>query len=494
MVHRRFLAAEDIARWALTGTGLGAMLLILTGCSFSPRMGMISTAADGRGFVEKTSGKPFVPFGVNYYDPNTGWPPHVWSRFDPNMVTIHFKIMGRFGINCARVSLTAAFTPDVNTVDEAALQKLDELVAIARRSRIRLIVTAPTDWEGQPDYWKPDRFTSETALKASQNLWTVIGQRYRDEPVILAWDLANEPQMPWHLDSWDALWNAWLQAKYSDREGLKTAWADELAESEQFGDIAVPKNEAVAGNPRLNDWQLFREHLADEWVEKQAQTLRTADPTHLITIGYVQWSYPIVRPGDPNVYPAFNPRRQAQWLDFISMHFYPLMGEPFVSKLYWDQNIAYLQSILAYCQVGKPVILGEYGWYGGGMPKGRPLRTESEQERWLMAEVEASRRLAQGWLSWPFADTPEATDMAVFGGMVRTNMIPKRWGARAGAYASNGPAVPQPAPPLPSFDFAKSLTTPVDDLVTMQEEYEKQVQAALEKAGPMPKVSDPKRK
>ncbi len=54
------------------------------------------------------------------------------------------------------------------------------------------------------------------------------------------------------------------------------------------------------------------------------------------------------------------------------MHFYPLLGKPLESKEAWDRNLAYLQSTLAYCHVGKPVVLEEFGWYGGGAPRGSP--------------------------------------------------------------------------------------------------------------------------
>ena len=37
-----------------------------------PTMELIAVAADGRGFAERDSGHPYIPFGTNYYDPNTG--------------------------------------------------------------------------------------------------------------------------------------------------------------------------------------------------------------------------------------------------------------------------------------------------------------------------------------------------------------------------------------------------------------------------------------
>jgi Beta-galactosidase len=475
--------------WALAKTGLIVLALSAAGCSFGKKMGLVTVAPDAAGFVEVKSGQSYVPWGTNYFDPNTDWPPQVWQQFDAERVSDHFQIMSLLGANCARIFLAAAiFQPDANSVDEQALEKLDTMVQIARRTGIRLIVTGPDHWEGEPAYWQPDRFAGEDAMKALDKFWSVVGQRYRGEPAILAWDLLSEPQMPWALESWGPRWNTWLTTKYQNQEGLKAAWADELESDQTLGTIGIPKNAAKGNSPRLLDWQRFREHLADQWVQRQVQALRSADPTHMITVGYIQWSYPGVRPGDPKLYSAFNPHRQAEWLDFISVHFYPLMGNPFSSINNWERNLAYLQSILAYCQAGKPVVLEEYGWYGGGAPAGRPRRTEDQQNRWITAEIEASRRLVHGWLSWPFADTPDATDMSLFGGMVKEDMTPKVWAAGFHTFAQNLPVLPQPAPELPPFDFTACLTAPLDDTMSIHQEYTGLIQKALEDAGSPTKI------
>ena len=472
------------ARWISAVMGLVVVLISATALAGSAqagsKMGLIVVGPDGKGFVEQPSGRPFTPFGVNYYDPNTGWAPKIWRQFDPNHVTRHFEVMHDLGINCARVFLTAAtFQPDVNTTDERALAKLDAFIGIARQSGIRLILTGPDHWEGSPAYWKPDRFAGEQALKALDNFWRTVGQRYRAEPAIFAWDLLNEPHMPWFTETWRPMWNQWLQAKYGTWEKFKAAWASEIKEGDSWGSVAAAQNKASKGNPRLLDWQLFREHLADKWVRRQVEAIRQADPTHLVTVGYIQWSYPLVRGGDPSLYAAFNPQRQSRWLDFLCIHFYPLLGKPLESKEAWDRNLTYLQSALAYCHVGRPVVLEEFGWYGGGAPRGQPSLTEDEQDRWIVAEIEATRRLSDGWLSWPFADTPTSTDMSKYGGLVRPDMTRKQWAKSFAQYASNLANLPQPTPELPKFDVAASLTTPADDLKPLHEKYSQTVQAAI---------------
>lgn len=130
------------------------------------KMHLIMVTADGQGFAELDSGRPYIPFGTNYYDPHTGWAPKIWRQFDAEKVRQHFRLMSEIGVNCARVFLTAAsFQPNAETIDERSLKKLDTLVKVARETGIRLILTGPDHWEGSPSYWRPDRFAGEEALQ-----------------------------------------------------------------------------------------------------------------------------------------------------------------------------------------------------------------------------------------------------------------------------------------------------------------------------------------
>ena len=449
------------------------------------KMELIVVAPDGRCFAERDSGRPYIVFGTNYYDPHTGWAPKIWRQFDAEKVRVHFGLMSEIGVNCARVFLTAgSFQPNAETIDEQSLNKLDTLIKIARETDIRLLLTGPDHWEGYASYWRPDRFAGEVALRALERFWDVVGRRYRGEPAIFAWDLLNEPHLPWFIGEWRPLWNAWLQKTYGNWAALKVAWGDELTESDQWGKVAVPKNRPDLGNPRLRDWQRFREHLADQWVRRQVEAIRSADPTHLITVGYIQWSYPLIRSGNPSRYSAFNPHRQTRWLDFMTIHFYPTLGGPFSSEENWVNNLAYLQAVLTYCHTGKPVVLGEYGWYGGGAPQKHPYLSEEQQARWLSAEIEASRSLADGWLSWPFADTPTSTDISLFAGLFKSDLTVKAWGRKFQTYAENLSQLKQPTPELPGFDFLDALTAGNEDISRMHQSYVRAVQRAIRATGP----------
>ncbi|MBW8041319.1 MAG: cellulase family glycosylhydrolase [Planctomycetes bacterium] len=477
-----------------------AMVVIAIGLSMTSsaaersKMQLIVVSDDGEGFAECDSRRPYIPFGTNYYDPHTGWAPKIWRKFDADKVREHFRLMSEIGVNCARVFLTAAsFQPDVGTINEQSLKKLDTLIKIAYETDIRLILTGPDHWEGSPSYWRPDRFAGEEALRALEHFWKVLGQRYEGEPAIFAWDLLNEPHLPWFVKGWDVRWNAWLKKKYTNWDKLKAAWSKELTESDKWGEVAVPENRDETGNPRLRDWQLFREYLADEWVRRQVVALHVADSTHLITVGYIQWSYPLVRPGSPSRYSAFNPHRQKHWLDFVTIHFYPTMGAPFASNENQRKNLSYLQTVLAYCHIGKPVVLGEYGWYGGGAPQKHPYLSETEQTLWISAEIEVSRSLADGWLSWPFADSPSSTDISLFAGLVKSDFTVKAWGQRFKELSVNLSELKRPTPKLPAFDFPKALTADKEELGQIHRAYVEAVEKIAGKPRSMKETSRDKK-
>lgn len=75
------------------------------GNSSTSALPKIRVASNGRTF-ETVQGTPFVPFGVSYFHPGTGWAPQVWKKFDAEVTRKDFAQMKGLGVNCARVFLT----------------------------------------------------------------------------------------------------------------------------------------------------------------------------------------------------------------------------------------------------------------------------------------------------------------------------------------------------------------------------------------------------
>jgi mannan endo-1,4-beta-mannosidase len=101
--------------------------------------------------------------------------------------------------------------PEVNT-GENGLQRLDHLIADAEQAGIRLILPLVNHW---PDFGGMDRYVSWFQAASCDDFYrdpdireayksyvnqiinrenTITGRLYKDEPSILAWELANEPR------------------------------------------------------------------------------------------------------------------------------------------------------------------------------------------------------------------------------------------------------------------------------------------------------------
>ncbi|MEI2722282.1 MAG: cellulase family glycosylhydrolase [Verrucomicrobiota bacterium] len=390
----------------------------------------IRLAADGRS-LETETGKPFVPFGLSYFHPGTGWAPQVWKQFDADATRQDFSRMKALGVNCVRVFLSyGSFLMETNRLSSEGLAKFDQFLEIAEQAGIYVHPTGPDHWEGLPDWAKSDRYADEVVLCSLEEFWRQFAARYRGRPVIFAYDLLNEPEVRWETPPMSMKWNHWLGTNYGSATNLMSAWGltnQNLA----WGAIPIPPREDCAGCARLLDFQHFREAIADEWTRRQVAAIKAADPQALVTVGLIQWSVPSLLAAGWQ-YSAFRPARQARLVDFMEIHFYPL-ARGFYEYRAEDEarNLAYLESVVGeVARTGKPVVIAEFGWYGGGQPTfgKHALATEEQQAQWCRKLVESTAGLACGWLNWGFHDHPQARDVSQFTGLLTAEGKTKAWG------------------------------------------------------------------
>ena len=370
--------------------------------------------ADRHGFTTQ-DGKGFVPFGVSYYRPGQGWAPQLWKQFDPEATRKDFARMKESGVNCARVFLTyGSFLMESNRVSPEGLAKFDQFLDIAERAGIYVMPTGPDHWEGTPDWAKGDRIADDMALSALEIFWKEFATRYRNRTVIFAYDLRNEPEVAWDTAAMLQKWKAWCAKKNYSAPASP-----------------IPPQKDCADCAQLLDFQHFREEIADEWTKRQVVAIKSADPRALVTIGMIQWSVPSVLPSSWH-YAAFRPERQAKFLDFLTIHFYPLAnGHYDYQPADETKNLAYLENVVSeVARCGKPVVVGEFGWYGGGkLNYGKfPAATEEQQARWCGEVVTSTAGMACGWLNWGFYDQPEAGDVSQLTGLVKADGETKAWG------------------------------------------------------------------
>jgi hypothetical protein len=415
----------------------------------------------GNRFVT-ADGQPIVLWGVNYFRPGTGWAPQVWKQFDPERTADDFRLLRSYGVNCVRVFLTfGSFFREPDHLEEEGLRKFDEFLELAEAHGIYVHPTGPDHWEGLPPWTRRDRFADEEMLAAQAQFWRLFAARYRGRSVIFAYDLLNEPTVGWDSPSMRTGWNRWLVQKYQSPEQMAAAWGLP-AEKIPWGQVPPPAADGNDPVQALIDYQDFREEVATEWVRRQAVAIKEADPEALVTVGLIQWSVPVVLPG-LRQYSAFRPDRIARWVDFQEIHFYPLARGFFdyTRPEDWKLNLAYLQACVNECAaVGQPVVVAEFGWYGGGRLTfgNHPAASEEDQARWCTLAVMATWGLACGWLNWGVFDHPEARDVSQLTGLFRVDGRPKAWAERFRILAEklNADLIPRAKVPPLRLDWERA--------------------------------------
>jgi hypothetical protein len=136
-----------------------------------------------------------------------------------------------------------------------------------------------------------------------------------------------------------------------------------------------------------------------------------------------------------------------------------------------DANLAVLECMACECaKPGKPLVIAEFGWYGGGPldPGGRPA-DEEQQARWCRRLVEVTAPLASGWLNWGLYDTPEARDVSRLTGLLTSGGVEKAW-SRAFAPLVRGLPAAQAPPARPDLPW-ESCTMDRDAMTRFQADY-----------------------
>lgn len=462
----------------------------------------VRVAPDGRGFVT-ADGQPFVPFGVSYYRPGTGWAPQVWKKFDAEATRRDFQRLHAMGGNCVRVFLTyASFQSQPGRVDPEGLRKLDEFIGLAEDAGLYVHPTGPDHWEGLPEWAKTDRVADEKVLSALEAFWKELVTHLKGRSSVFAYDLLNEPEVGWDNPTMLARWNQWLRVRYQTAAARSNAWhlsrdTTPASPTPAGEEVAIPPTTDALLDPRLLDFQHFREDLAEDWTRRQSRAIKSADPEALVTAGLIQWSVPVVL-AHIGHYSAFRPDRQAPWLDFLTFHFYPLERGAYLYQGPEAEaaNLSYLE-ILAreHARFGKPVVIGEFGWHGGGAPKAfknAPVATEAQQARWCSRVVTTTTPWVTGWLNWGFHDQPEATDPSEFTGLLRADGQVKEWGREFSRLAAEWKSRTRPAT-TPEVG-ADRPSIPWDRLVTSRravDEFRAEYLKAYLKAHPLAEPAAP---
>ena len=210
------------------------------------------------------------------------------------------------------------------------LERMDHIVAKAGELGLKLVIPLTNNWSafgGMDQYvrWAGgkyhDDFYRDPQIRAWYKDWvshmlnrvnTVTGVAYKDDPTIMTWELANEPRC---IGS-----GAYPRSPNCDT-GVLIDWADEMSSYVKSLD---PNHLVSVGDEGF----YCRDASSDEWTENCSEGVDTVAFAEL-----------------PNV-------------DVMSFHLYP---DHWGKDALWAEG--WIEShIEAADTLGKPVMLGEFGW------------------------------------------------------------------------------------------------------------------------------------
>jgi hypothetical protein len=263
------------------------------------------------------NGAPFIVRGVNYYPSR-----YPWRRFlteTPIIVFRHdLRMLREAGFNTLRLFLwnEALFQcPGSGAVpNRDNMHRLDSMIRVAGEENFGLIITLNDlpDLTDYPLYSNPVHIELQTRY---------LVERYRDEAAILAWDLRNE------------------------------------------GDIDYGTHYAIPA--RATKDQILG------WLETTAEMVRTIDPNHLITAGWL-----------------FNAEATAPYVDFVSFHHWTSA----------DELRSRIDTMRA--ATSKPLLLEEFGY--------STQRVSLDEQAASIVDVATTAETTGllGWMVWTAFDFP----------------------------------------------------------------------------------------
>lgn len=268
---------------------------------------------------------PYRIKGVNYYPRSAPW-----HRFlpdaDPAVMAQELDVIRQRGFNTIRIFLwyDALFTCDPAQPIPLApgFAKVDALLGLAAARGLKVIVTLNDlpDLEYRPLYTDWARYDTQT---------TFIVQRYRNEPVILAWDLRNEGDMDFGAHNPAA-------ARFTSEQVM--SW---LAHTSQLVRGLDPNHLLTAGwltdptptAPYVDVLSFHHWRHSDLMVERVADYRSRSDKPLLVEeFGYTAASDPGALDGQAtylrNMVTKANTIGLAGWMVWTAFDFVPQPGQP----------------------------------------------------------------------------------------------------------------------------------------------------------------------
>jgi len=393
----------------------------------------VRVAADRWNFELVGTGKFITPLGGNMLNTQHPCQGTLFDQFDKKDCDYRFGVMADLGLNCLRqaIGVNRVFDPRTG-LKPAGLRNWDTFIGLAEKHGIYLMPVG--GYIGGNDWFDAERLAnSGKCLDESCAFWKAFAGHFKGHPAIWAYDLRNEllydipaKEKPNTRARVEALlkdqWPQWLKAKYGTLRQMNRVYRSRYADFKK-----VPGSVIFVEKP----WDLcaydFRCYLNERgyrWCKRQCDVIRVVAPGHMIVSGNNAWLSP-----DQDLWLAngFHNIAVEDLFDFVTFHPYPAWqavpngrgdpldgGEPL---RYWVNACIGNARMDNY---GKPVVVQEYGWYGGGTSRflnDLPYRTEQEHADYTRTLTDALIPHVNGFVNWPTMDMPTSTDISNHGGI-----------------------------------------------------------------------------
>ncbi|QIA27427.1 beta-galactosidase [Thermaerobacter sp. PB12/4term] len=185
-------------------------------------------AALGAGIRPGAPARPASSFwlGVNYWASGQGVA--MWQDWQPEAIAAELRALAAAGCRVVRFFLRwVHFQPEEDRVDPTALARLKAFCDLAHGVGLAVIPTFFTGHMSGENWdvpWRRGRcpYTDPAMLRAQVRLIRAVAEAIGHHPALLAWDLANEPDIFARPPSPDAGW-LWCRLLYRELKAV-TPW------------------------------------------------------------------------------------------------------------------------------------------------------------------------------------------------------------------------------------------------------------------------------
>jgi hypothetical protein len=405
----------------------------------------VRVAADRWNFELAGTGECITPIGGNMVDDrhpfHSGTP---FQAFDATELDRRLGVMTGIGLNCLRqaIGVNEVFDPATG-LKAAGLRNWDTFIGLCEKHGIYLMPVG--GYVGGNDWFDVERLAdSGRALDEACAFWEAFSGHYAGHPAIWAWDLRNE-LLYWNRphdtapDTPDARrveamlkdqWPQWLETRYGTVAAMNRTYGTRYATfADAPGSVDFVEKPF---DPCAFDFRNYLNHRGYAWCKQQCDVIRAAAPGHMIVSGNNAWLSP-----DQNLFLAngFHNRALHDLFDFVTFHPYPAWqcvpdgrGDPLDGG---EPLRFWLSACIGNARMdhyGKPVVVQEFGWYGGGTSRflnDLPYRTESAHADYTRTLIATLTPHVNGFVNWPTFDMPAANDISNHGGIFAHDGQPK---------------------------------------------------------------------